>query len=46
MRIQALALLAGITVVTAESTVTLFIPGFEAQSIEGKVIGSVSDLLI
>ncbi|KAJ5595190.1 uncharacterized protein N7459_001398 [Penicillium hispanicum] len=40
MRIQSLALLAGITVVTAESTVTLFIPGFEAQSIEGQVIGS------
>lgn len=41
MRFQSLAFLAGVTAVAADSTVTLFLPGFNAQSIEGKVIGSV-----
>lgn len=42
MRFQSLALLAGVSAVAADSTVTLFIPGLEAQSLEGKILGSVS----
>lgn len=41
MRLSSIALLAGATAVAADNTVTLFLPGFDAQSIEGKVIGSV-----
>ncbi|KAJ5182640.1 hypothetical protein N7492_000256 [Penicillium capsulatum] len=41
MRLSAIALLAGVAAVAADQTVTLFLPGFDAQSIEGKVIGSV-----
>lgn len=41
MRLSSIALLAGATAVAADNTVTLFLPGFDAQSIEGKVVGSV-----
>lgn len=41
MRIQSLALLAGATTAIAAETVTLFLPGFDEQRIEGKVIGTV-----
>lgn len=41
MRLQSLALLAGASVVAADSTITLFLPGFDTQSIEGKILGSV-----
>ncbi|CAI7618841.1 unnamed protein product [Penicillium crustosum] len=40
MRIQSLALLAGATTAIAAETVTLFLPGFDEQRIEGKVIGT------
>ncbi|KAJ6139506.1 hypothetical protein N7471_005992 [Penicillium samsonianum] len=40
MRIQSLALLAGATAAIAAETVTLFLPGFDEQRIEGKVIGT------
>lgn len=41
MRLQSLALLAGASIVAADSTTTLFIPGVDQQSIEGKILGSV-----
>lgn len=41
MRFQSLALLAGATIAVADSTVTLFLPGFDVQSIDAKVLGSV-----
>jgi hypothetical protein len=41
MRVQFLALLAGATAAVAAETVTLFLPGFDEQKINGKVIGSV-----
>ncbi|CAG8279753.1 unnamed protein product [Penicillium nalgiovense] len=40
MRIQSLALLVGATTAIAAETVTLFLPGFDEQRIEGKVIGT------
>ncbi|KAJ5177991.1 uncharacterized protein N7500_000690 [Penicillium coprophilum] len=40
MRIQSLAVLAGATAAIAAETVTLFLPGFDEQRIEGKVIGT------
>jgi hypothetical protein len=40
MHIQSLALLA-VGAIAAE-TVTLFLPGFDAQSIDGKILGHVS----
>ena len=40
MHIQSLAILAGATAVAAE-TITLFLPGFDTQSVVGKVVGSV-----
>ncbi|KAJ5969301.1 hypothetical protein N7501_005549 [Penicillium viridicatum] len=40
MRIQSLALLAGATTAIAAETVTLFLPGFDEQRIEGKVVGT------
>ncbi|KGO42434.1 hypothetical protein PEX1_067910 [Penicillium expansum] len=40
MRVQSLALLAGATAAIAAETVTLFLPGFDQQQIEGKVIGT------
>ncbi|EKV10316.1 GPI anchored glycoprotein, putative [Penicillium digitatum] len=40
MRIQSFALLASATAAIAAETVTLFLPGFDEQRIEGKVIGS------
>ncbi|KAJ5932204.1 hypothetical protein N7516_006693 [Penicillium verrucosum] len=40
MRIQSLALLAGATTAIAAETVTLFLPGFDEQRIEAKVIGT------
>lgn len=44
MHFQLLAPLAcAAAAAAAESTVTLFLPGFDAQSIDGKVIGSVRD---
>lgn len=45
MRLSSIALLAGATAVAADNTVTLFLPGFDAQSIEGKVIGSVRNFV-
>lgn len=45
MRLQSLALLAGATAAIAAETVTLFLPGFDEQRIEGKVIGTVSAAL-
>lgn len=44
MRFQSLAFLAGISAVAADSTVTLFIPGLDAHSLEGKILGSVGCL--
>jgi hypothetical protein len=41
MRIQSFALLAGATAAVAAETVTLFLPGFDEQKIDGKVIGTV-----
>jgi len=41
MHIQSLALLAAATVVAADSTVSLFLPGFDTQSLEAKILGSV-----
>ena len=41
MHIQSLALLVGATVAVAAETVTLFLPGFDQQQIQGKVVGSV-----
>lgn len=41
MRLQSLALLAGASIVAADSTTTLFLPGFDAQSLDAKVLGSV-----
>lgn len=41
MRLQSLALLIGASVVAADSTVTLFLPGIAAPSIDGKILGSV-----
>lgn len=41
MRLTSLALLAGASVVAADSTTTLFLPGFDVQSIDGKILGSV-----
>lgn len=41
MRVQSLALLAGAALAAADSTVTLFLPGFDVQSIEAKILGSV-----
>ncbi|KAJ5601414.1 hypothetical protein N7510_010948 [Penicillium lagena] len=40
MRFQSLAVLAGVSIVVADSTVTLFIPGFDVQSLEGKILGT------
>ncbi|KAJ9492654.1 hypothetical protein VN97_g546 [Penicillium thymicola] len=40
MRMQSLALLAGATIAIAAETVTLFLPGFDEQKIEAKVIGT------
>lgn len=45
MRIQSLALLAGATAAIAAETVTLFLPGFDEQRIEGKVIGTVCAII-
>jgi hypothetical protein len=45
MRIQSLALLAGATTAIAAETVTLFLPGFDEQRIEGKVIGTVCAII-
>ncbi|KAJ5216426.1 uncharacterized protein N7498_002833 [Penicillium cinerascens] len=42
MRVQSLALLAGAALAAADSTVTIFLPGFDAQSLEGKILGSKS----
>ena len=44
MRIQSLALLAGATTAIAAETVTLFLPGFDEQRIEGKVVGTVCEI--
>ncbi|KAJ5200116.1 hypothetical protein N7491_009084 [Penicillium cf. griseofulvum] len=44
MRIQSLALLAGATAAIAAETVTLFLPGFDAQRIEGQVIGTTGSM--
>jgi hypothetical protein len=41
MRVQSFALLVGATAAVAAETVTLFLPGFDEQKIDGKVIGSV-----
>ncbi|KAJ5989997.1 hypothetical protein N7499_010522 [Penicillium canescens] len=40
MRVQSFALLVGATAAVAAETVTLFLPGFDEQKIDGKVIGS------
>lgn len=45
MRIQSFALLASATAAIAAETVTLFLPGFDEQRIEGKVIGSVCAII-
>jgi hypothetical protein len=44
MHIQSLALLVGATAALAAETVTLFLPGFDEQQIDGKVIGSVCEI--
>lgn len=41
MRFQSVALLAGATTAIAAETVTLFLPGFDSQDINAKVLGSV-----
>lgn len=41
MHLQSLALLTGVTAVLAAETVTLFLPGFDSQALEGQVLGSV-----
>lgn len=45
MRIQSFALLAGATAAIAAETVTLFLPGFDEQSLEGKIIGTVNTII-
>ncbi|KAJ5468807.1 hypothetical protein N7475_006559 [Penicillium sp. IBT 31633x] len=40
MRFQSVALLAGATTAIAAETVTLFLPGFDSQDINAKVLGS------
>jgi hypothetical protein len=45
MLFKSLALVAGATIAIADSTVTLFLPGFDAQSIDAKVLGSVWSLI-
>lgn len=41
MLFKSLALAAGATLAVADSTVTLFLPGFDTQSIDAKILGSV-----
>lgn len=41
MRFQSLTLLAGAAIAAADSTVTLFLPGFDSQPLDAKVLGSV-----
>lgn len=41
MLFKSLVLVAGATLAVADSTVTLFLPGFDAQSIDAKILGSV-----
>ncbi|KAJ5126168.1 hypothetical protein N7448_005479 [Penicillium atrosanguineum] len=40
MRFQSLTLLAGAAIAAADSTVTLFLPGFDTQPLDGKILGS------
>ncbi|KAF3392555.1 hypothetical protein F1880_008836 [Penicillium rolfsii] len=40
MLFKSLALVAGAAIAAADSTVTLFLPGFDAQSIDAKILGS------
>jgi hypothetical protein len=44
MHFKSLALVAGAAIAAADSTVTLFLPGFDAQSIDAKILGSVRSL--
>jgi hypothetical protein len=44
MLFKSLALVAGATIAAADSTVTLFLPGFDAPSIDAKIVGSVRSL--
>ncbi|KAJ6127426.1 hypothetical protein N7523_003038 [Penicillium sp. IBT 18751x] len=40
MRVQSLTLLAGAAIAAADSTVSLFLPGFDTQPLDAKVLGS------
>ncbi|KAJ5897084.1 uncharacterized protein N7473_006483 [Penicillium subrubescens] len=44
MHFKSLALVAGAAIAAADSTVTLFLPGFDAQSIDAKILGSSSTM--
>ncbi|OOQ86800.1 hypothetical protein PEBR_19653 [Penicillium brasilianum] len=44
MLFKSLALVAGASLAVADSTVTLFLPGFDTQSIDAKILGSSSSL--
>ncbi|KAJ5369231.1 uncharacterized protein N7496_008991 [Penicillium cataractarum] len=44
MLFKSLALVAGATLAVADSTVTLFLPGFDAQSIDAKILGSSNSM--
>lgn len=46
MRLQSLALLAGATTALAVQTTSLFLPGFDEQRIDGKVIGTVCAIIL
>ncbi|KAJ5817858.1 hypothetical protein N7447_007866 [Penicillium robsamsonii] len=44
MRIQSFAMLAGATAAVAAETVSLFLPGFDSQPLDGKVIGTTGSM--